>query len=224
MVQGTFHTSRAGAGACMVFAGLLASGAAQATYIAEIEANDTFATAQVLDGSFSLDFDADIGDLAGNNTSTTLAHASVRATGNATLDIYSFTVAVPGSRVILDIDYGAPGFDSALWLFSAADLVNELRNDWDTTATAGAGGSVANLGGGLSDDSFIEEVVAADGVYYALVGRQATGAPGYDVVPDGASYILHVSVERAAAVPSPAMLPLFATGLLGFAWSRRAGC
>lgn len=222
-MMGEFPIARAGAGAAMVLAGALACTAAQATYVAEVEANDGFATAQVLDGNFSLDFDADIGDLSGANTSTSLAHASVRATGNDSVDIYRFTVNAPGSRVILDIDYGAPGFDSALWLFSAADLVNELRNDWDTTATAGAGGSVANLGGGLSDDSFIEEVVASAGVYYALVGRQASGVPGYDVVPVGASYVLHVSVDQTEVLPSPAVLPLFATGLLGFAWSRRPG-
>lgn len=95
--------------------------------------------------------------------STTNTHASVRATGNNSLDIYSFTVAAANTRVILGIDFGAPNFDSALWLFHASDLGNEVRNDYDTTALAGAAGSVADLGGGISNDSFIEQVVAAAG-------------------------------------------------------------
>jgi len=173
-----------------------------------------------VDGSFSLDADADIGDTT-SNTATTIPHVSIRATGNATLDIYSFTVAAANTRVILDIDYGAPNYDSALWLYHASDLVNEVRNDYDTDASFGAGGSVANLGGGLSDDSYIEEVVALAGTYYVVVGTPAAGNPGYDVVPDAASYILHISVDQAITVPTPAALPLFAVGLLGIGWMRR---
>ncbi|HOP16042.1 MAG TPA: VPLPA-CTERM sorting domain-containing protein [Gammaproteobacteria bacterium] len=199
----------------------LCAGTAQATYIAETESNDSFATAQNLDGAFSLDSDSDIGDLSGADTSTTIAHASVRATGDDSLDIYSFTVAAANTRVILDIDYGAPNFDSALWLFHDTGVVNEIRNDYDTTAVAGAAGSVANLMNGNSDDSFIEQVVVAAGLYYVLVGEQATGSPGYAAVPDDASYTLHVSVDQAISVPVPAALPLFAAGLLGLTWARR---
>ena len=212
--------ARAVVGAGAILASALWVGTAQATYIAESEPNDSFATAQNVDGAFSLDLDSDIGDIVGN-TSTTIPHASVRATGNATLDYYSFTVAATNTKVILDIDYGAPNLDSSLWLFHASDLVNEVNNDYDSDATHGAGGSTANLGGGLSDDAYIETTVASAGLYYVVVGSPAVGSPGYTVVPDGTSYTLHISVDQAVTVPAPAALPLFAAGLLGIGWARR---
>ena len=86
---------------------------AQASYLNEAEPNDTLAQAQSMDSYFSMNYDADIGDVEGINRSTTMAHASVLATGDNTFDYYSFTLSRE-STVILDIDYGMQDFDSVI--------------------------------------------------------------------------------------------------------------
>ena len=55
---------------------------ANAAPVIEIEPNDSIATAQNRDGAFSLDFDINIENDAGINTSTTIPHAEVQGTGN----------------------------------------------------------------------------------------------------------------------------------------------
>ena len=68
---------------------------AQALPVAEVEPNDTLATAQsISNASFSLDSDANITD------STIIPHATVTGTGDGTFDYYSFTVKDAGSRGI----------------------------------------------------------------------------------------------------------------------------
>jgi hypothetical protein len=53
-----------------LFAGFIAlhTSAATASVISEIEANNTWATAQNVDGNFDFAFSADIGDASGSDT------------------------------------------------------------------------------------------------------------------------------------------------------------
>ncbi len=84
-----------------------------ATLIGETETNDSFATAQNLNGNFSTDAVANIFD------STTVPHASVAGAigpngGTNDVDYYTFTVATAGSTGYFDIDAatgvaGGPG-------------------------------------------------------------------------------------------------------------------
>ncbi|MDQ3330741.1 MAG: hypothetical protein M3552_08810 [Planctomycetota bacterium] len=79
---------------------------ASAGFVLESEPNNTLATAQNINGNFTLDFSSNIGDVAGNNTSTTIPHVTISGTGDGTYDYYSFFVAVAGSIGIFDIDFG----------------------------------------------------------------------------------------------------------------------
>src|SRR5262245_43717464 len=84
--------------------GLWSPRVASATLIAEIEANNSGATAQNVNGNFSNDFHPDINDNTNSNISTDIFHVSIRATGDAegTYDFYRFTSY--GGTLILDID------------------------------------------------------------------------------------------------------------------------
>ena len=64
-------------------AALVLAPATEAGLVTEIESNDTLATAQNIDGSFTLDFSADIGNAAGANTSTSMPHVTIQGTGGA---------------------------------------------------------------------------------------------------------------------------------------------
>ena len=87
--------------------------AAEASTISEIESNDTFATAQNVNGSFSLDFDANI------FSSTTLPHVTIQSGAStfSNYDHYFFTTTSAGN-IILDIDSTPTNtnFDTELYL------------------------------------------------------------------------------------------------------------
>ena len=193
-------------GAMLLFASVASAGP-----FTEIEANDTTASANNVDGYFSLDFSSDIGDMFGN-TSTTIPHVSISGTGNNTVDWYSFTVTTAGSRAIFDVDYGMPNFDSWLRLV-APDGATQLWENDDAAATFGEGGS--------SDpyDAYFERTFATAGVHYIGVGRYWGLAP----IPTGADYVLQLSLENAnvAAVPEPTSLLLLGSGVLGEALRAR---
>ena len=76
--------------------------------IAEVEANNSLAAAQSIDGQWSLALDPDIGD-SFTNTSTTIPHVTISGTGDGTFDYYAFTVPAAGVRGIFDIDYAPRG-------------------------------------------------------------------------------------------------------------------
>jgi hypothetical protein len=100
-----------------------ASSAANATVIAEVEGNNDFASAQSLDGAFSLDANPEIG------YSTTRPHATVQAgPGDGTFDYYSFS-ALAGALGQFDIDHGMPDFDSYLALFDSAQNLLATNDD-----------------------------------------------------------------------------------------------
>jgi hypothetical protein len=172
--------------------GVLPVPVAYAGDLAEVEPNDSLATAQNIDGGpWDLNFDPDIGD-ASTNTSTTIPHVSILGTGNNTWDWYEFTVADAGDRGIFDIDYGYEfgWMDSWLELYDSGG--GQLAVNDDSPPDWGQGGSTAVL------DSFIDYTFPAPGTYYIRVGRY----PGGEVL-SGATYELQVSVGPAGGGPPP---------------------
>ncbi|MCH2123042.1 MAG: pre-peptidase C-terminal domain-containing protein, partial [Pirellulaceae bacterium] len=167
-------------------------------FAAEVETNDSLATAQNVDGEvWTVNPDFNIGDASGD-TSTVLPHISLRGTVDGTLDYYEFTVANDGERGIFDIDFahdGTPGsFDSALFIY---DLSGALLASNDTAlVTSGRGGSLSDA------DAFIDFTFASAGTYVVGVGDSGTvGAPGgmLGTTPaTDAAYTLQISIENHA--------------------------
>ncbi len=103
---------------------------AQAVTVGEVESNDSFATAQSLDGLFDLTMNADIFN------STTVPHATVLGTNGSTRDVdyYSFSVSIAGSTGYFDIDCGfgcGDSFDTTLHLFDNLHNLLGLNDDRD---------------------------------------------------------------------------------------------
>jgi serralysin len=121
--------------------------------------------------------------------STTIPHATVRATGHGGFEYYAVSAAA-GETLTFDIDGAA--FDSTLRLFDSAG--NELARNDDASSDAGRVGT----------DSGLSHTVATAGVYYVQVGEWAanvgTGFISTGVAP-GQTYSLHVSSPRATPVP-----------------------
>jgi hypothetical protein len=160
------------------------AGAALATTVSELEPNDSFAQTQNIDAFFSLDADPNITD------STTLPHATVDATGNGSLDFYSFTVPEAGMGTF-DIDGAYPGFDSYLQLF---DSTNRLLTDGNDSATTDAG-STECVGdpdcGVQTRDSYLQYNFPSAGTYYIKVVDFQNSA-----IQAGKSYTLNVSIPN----------------------------
>jgi Ca2+-binding RTX toxin-like protein len=171
----------------MAAALLIGSGVALASSVSDVEPNDSIAGAQNIDGSFSLDFDPNIGS-AYTNTSESLPHATVNGTGNETKDYYSFTVSQAGDGVILDVDEGifcapegCPGFDSVIELYDSSG--QPLAHNDDESTEWGQGGSISGV------DSFLEYTFETPGTYYVAVGTCCLSP-----VWNGVIYQLHVSI------------------------------
>lgn len=183
---------------------------AQAGPVPDSEPNDTQATAQSLDGNFTLDADADI------ESSTTIPHVTVTNSNQDGYDWFSFNVATGGTIGIFDIDH--TNFDAFLDLFDGSG--NRLQWNDDYTTLAGAGGSTTSL------DSYMQYTFANAGTYAIRVGNccfsDSDGVQGYGVTPGfslhgGAftgAYELNVSLQApGSAVPEPAT---WAMMLIGF--------
>ena len=91
------------------------SSAASASVVAEVEGNDSLATAQNLDGYFTVGSDPNV-----TNAATTPYVSVISGPGGSNYDYYSFTVATAGSYGIFDIDFGMNEFDPWLTVFDAA--------------------------------------------------------------------------------------------------------
>ncbi len=188
--------------------------------VPEIEPNNGFTSAINIDNlGFSLDFDPNITDTLGINTSTVLPHISIQGTGDGSFDFYSFTVANAGDSAIFDIDFGfgvsntglqsADGFDSRLIVFDS--LGNFLANNDDH--------SLADAGSNSTLDSFIQLTFAAPGTYVIGVASAnsspTVGGITGNGVPTGSDYTLHVSVQNhltTSAPTAPTAVPTRAFG------------
>lgn len=200
--------------ATYVVALALCARGASAAVIMETEPNDTFATAQNIDGHFTLDFSADIGDKT-TNTSEMIPHVTVQGAGDNSFDFYSFTVESANSLGIFDIDYaydGTPNSDMAIHLFNSAGAW--LASNHTANATWGQAGSTTAF------DPYLEYNFASPGLYVIAVAQEfSTPLPngrvgGSGVKPD-TSYTLQVSV------PEPSTLALAAFGGTAIVLLRR---
>jgi len=150
----------------------------------EVEPNDTLPSAQPLEPlQFLLNFDAAITDEAGFNTSTTIPHLTIQGGGNGPndVDVYTFEVTTPNSRVIFDID-NSSGFDT--WLTLRDSGGNFVAADDDVFPT--------DIGSNTSLDSLLDFVITTPGTYFIEVSE----FPGTDPIPQGATYTLHVSIQN----------------------------
>ena len=194
--------------------------------VPEIEPNDGLTSAINIDNlGFSLDFDPNITDTLGINTSTVLPHISIQGTGDGTFDFYSFTVANAGDSAIFDIDFGfgvsntgiqsADSFDSQLFLFDS--FGNPLTTRVQGNDSAFDAGSSSML------DSFLEFTFSTPGTYVVGVARSSASAVVGGIsgagVPNGSDYTLHVSVQNhptsGAAAPTVVPTRTFGDTLVG---------
>ena len=204
-----------------------------AALVLETEPNNSLATAQAVDGHFSLDFSLDIGNgTLVDNTSLSIPHVTVRGTGDGTFDYYSFYFPGPGSTfgfVVLDIDHTSSSFNSRVALWSSDGALLGHNDDYDYRG--GAEGSIA-YSGSTSYDSLMTTYLTSPGTYIVGVGRfgAGPGTGGYsggfiDAEPQsGDYYTLQISVENVPAIPEPATSALLSVGaiaLFGYARSKR---
>lgn len=201
---------------------LMMMSGANAAFISEIEANDTFVTAQNIDGAFDLSPNSLIENSAGVNTSTFIPHVEILSVGDfsITSDFYSFTASA-GDTVVLDIDcVSSPTLNGCGP--SPFGPFNALTVLYDPTGTPVFAGDDSVLpidagsdpGGTL--DSFLEIVLPVGGLWAVEVDDAVLGP-----IPAGGEYILNVSL---GPVPVPAAVWLFgsALGLLGWIRHKKA--
>jgi hypothetical protein len=195
----------------VLFIGVLVAFSAltsHATLVPKYEPNDSSTSAMNLDSFFSLDYDVLIGDIANNNTSTTIPHASVSAVGSnpSSYDWYSF-YATAGSTMILDADYGMNDLDPWYRLYSGAGA--ELASNDDSYLDDP--GSIHGW------DSFIQISAPYTGMYYLEVSQFV-----HSEIYDTQDYRLQVSVANHSTVPDGGTtLALLGMGSAALAGLRR---
>ncbi|GLS00405.1 hypothetical protein GCM10007859_04110 [Brevundimonas denitrificans] len=150
--------------------------------ISDIETNDAFATAQVINR-------ADL-RIAPNTNLADPTDPSVRIEGaistSADQDVFRIDLQ-PGETLTLDIDFagiipGVGGLDSFVFLYDASG--NRVNFNDDSSTSLGGGGSTSTM------DSFLQFVATLGGTYYIVVkdfdlqGQSSAGA-----------YALNVSVD-----------------------------
>ena len=185
---------------------------ANAASVIDTEPNDSIATAQNIDAAFSLTADINIENSSGVNTSLFIPHAEVQGTGDGTLDYFSFTAAA-GANLILDIDCGelslggctsaGPIIDTWLTLYAPSGALFAVNDDSFLAIDTGSPFSG-------TQDSFMEiGALPVGGVWTVAVGECCSSDTP---VRSNGDYVLNVSVS---AVPIPAAVWLFGSGLLG---------
>ncbi|MCW8092843.1 S8 family serine peptidase [Alteromonas sp. ASW11-130] len=156
--------------------------------VIDTEPNDTVDNAQSVDGYFSVNYSADIGDEY-SNTSETIPHVTILGRGDDSYDYYKFTVTNAPSKAIFDIDYGfehnsQTAMDSDLTLYQE-DGAQVVYSD-DADPDYGGSGSESGL------DSFFTYEFDTAGVYIIRVSTWSRSP-----VVAGKDYTLHVSLESA---------------------------
>ena len=152
--------------------------------------NNSIATAFDISDNFSLTEDPDIFD------STSVLHTTVNATGNGQGGYYSIDLAA-GTVISIDIDGIADPNVHDSW-------VRLLDGNGDIVAENDDGGG--DPGSTSNRDSSTVFVVEETGTYYILEGSWSPTAPGSgwaEVVPEGSTYKLNVSVEFPPAPAQP---------------------
>lgn len=183
--NGGIDVLRGGGGNDILFAGAGGvTGGAPDIVKARATVNATMNSAVSLDGGFDLLSDPDIAN------STTIPHATVRATTHGGMEYYAFTVTA-GVAVTFDIDNAS--FDSTLRLFNAQGVEMSINDD----------GSVSD--GGSQTDSHMTFTFAVAGTYYIQVAEWAANTGGtFTSKPPaaGGTYSLHVSIPGHSVVPT----------------------
>ncbi|MEE1613312.1 M10 family metallopeptidase C-terminal domain-containing protein [Microvirga sp. CF3016] len=153
-------------------------------------ANNSIAAAFDISNNFSLASDPDIFD------STTILHTTVNATGNGKGGYYKINLAA-GTVITIDIDGIADPNVHDSWL-------RLLDSDGNIVAQNDDGGG--DPGSTSNRDSSAVFVVQETGTYYIVEGSWSETAPGNgwaEVVPEGSTYELNVSVEFPPAPAQP---------------------
>jgi hypothetical protein len=206
--------------AACLFLGMLSASPVFASVIAEVEPNATIATAQNVNGNFSLEFVADIEGTSGSPSSTLIPHVTITGAveeghnpftttdPSSYSDFFSFNV-LAGNDIFLDIDHlaGRSFPDALLILFDPLGVQVGFADD----SPVGPGD--------IGLDPFISHTALLSGVYTVGVGAFF----------DATNYDLHISVEGAsiATVPEPFSLALWSIfGVTGLAvgWRQRSVC
>ena len=144
--------------------------------------NNSIETAFDISDNFSLQPDPDIFD------STTVLHTTVNATGNGQGAYFSITLAA-GTLISIDIDDIADPNVHDSW-------VRLLDSEGNVVAENDDGGN--DPGSNSGRDSSLAHVIEETGTYYILEGSwtpDSTEGGWTEVVPDGSTYELNVSVE-----------------------------
>ena len=167
--------------------------------IQEIEANDTFATAQDLSSAAFVLIDNPI-----IFNSPTVPHITIQGTGNDTFDFYSFVVETPGAVGTFDMDNlsvpAANFFDTELDLFDSVG--NLLASNDDITPIDPGSGSGAPIVAPTTtlDAGIFNFTFTTAGTYVIGVSEfPSTGSNGGvitgEVPPNGGQYNLHISIS-----------------------------
>ncbi|TRY32338.1 S8 family serine peptidase [Aliiglaciecola sp. M165] len=156
--------------------------------VLDTEPNDSFDTAQTIDGFFTLNYSIDIGDET-SNTSESIPHVTILGEGDGSYDFFEFTVTSAPSRAIFDIDYGytsgtAGSMDSDLILFDPNGV--ELIYSDDASISSGEQGSESGL------DSFFTYEFSQVGTYVLRVSQYYRSP-----IQNNANYTLHISLDAA---------------------------
>ena len=165
------------------------AGAALAAEVHELEPNDSIATAQNIDASFSLHSDHNITD------STTVPHATIHGTGNYTFDFYRFTVPEAGVNKIsvFDMDQDPAQFQNNLRLYNSNGVLIAYSDD----STSSGFYPYNDPGSAWTQDSYLRYEFTEAGTYYIKVSEFNAGPTSPDMpIPPTTHYKLNVSIPN----------------------------